>query len=612
MLKKSYPQNVLFLDHLAVENFVKTNVESFVRRKYVDFSRDIGVTQLLEANGFMRCDQELQPSCDSDSFLEEYIKLIDQLAETNQSMFWWASELATKNRYLTQLPMELKQVLLINRILKEDDFSVLVLIGVQPTVCSWCRQNHRSKELIFSGGRPRGFLGLASSSLVLRLLFIYRTLLQTIHLVGRVIYSRKVLSNKSRRQYLESESFVLVKTFVLANNIIEGKGFQDRIFGNLSGVFRKNGRNVFSLCHINRNYRQVVKKLRDHQLEHVCPYEWFLNILDVIKIASGMLIFSPRIEKVLFFDLDVTTLVRKEYERSGASVSQCALFYVGRNIACNYVLEKVVLTFENRGWENSFISGLRAEVPDLSIIGYQHAVVSPSTAGMFLGLNEIELKARPSKILTVGEEPRRMLLRYGKFLPNEIETACALQYGWLQSVEMRQEIYRRNKILLMVEGVIEVHRIIYYCVASFRKIPQYELVIRTHPELLFTDIPLRTKIDLNEEKNISLSDADTLREDLDSADICIYWGSTTAIEALSLGIPLIHFDMGTPLSYDPLLKCKALKWTISEYDSLSDTINDIYMMDESRFLDEAERAKKFVSQYFTPVTPQGIDKFLLS
>ena len=46
-----------------------------------------------------------------------------------------------------------------------------------------------------------------------------------------------------------------------------------------------------------------------------------------------------------------------------------------------------------RGWENACIVGLRKEVPDLPIVGYQHTVVTQAAAGMFLGLNGIAVKS---------------------------------------------------------------------------------------------------------------------------------------------------------------------------------------------------------------------------
>jgi len=85
------------------------------------------------------------------------------------------------------------------------------------------------------------------------------------------------------------------------------------------------------------------------------------------------------------------------------------------------------------------------------------------------------------------------------------------------------------------------------------------LKIRFHPEFGVADLDSRRKKDLSEAPRIEVSIGSTLDDDLKEADICMYWGSTVALEALAHGIPLIHFDTGYPMNYDPLFRCPALK-----------------------------------------------------
>ena len=145
----------------------------------------------------------------------------------------------------------------------------------------------------------------------------------------------------------------------------------------------------------------------------------------------------------------------------------------------------------------------------------------------------------------------------------------------MRSRSPRQESLKKGKVLFALEGFYQVGTLVTYCIKAFQKIPKYELVIRTHSELPFSDILSMATNELVYNENIKLSEGTSLSADLNTSDMCIYWGSAVALEALSLGIPLIHFDMQTPLSYDPLLDFDALKWQVSFNDQLEDTIEEI-------------------------------------
>jgi len=119
-------------------------------------------------------------------------------------------------------------------------------------------------------------------------------------------------------------------------------------------------------------------------------------------------------------------------------------------------------------------------------------------------------------------------------------------------------------------------------------------------------MPLRKYCRLKE--NIKLSEGISLSADLNTSDMCIYWGSTVALEALSLDIPLIHFDMQTPLSYDSLLDFDALKWQVLLNDQLEDTIEEIYALGQAIFLEKRREATTYLERYFYPVNGYELTK----
>jgi len=110
--------------------------------------------------------------------------------------------------------------------------------------------------------------------------------------------------------------------------------------------------------------------------------------------------------------------------------------------------------------------------------------------------------------------------------------------------------------------------------------------------------------------NVSLSKNLSVKDDVESADIVIYWGSSVALEASMMGKPVIHFDSGTVLSYDPLFENTALKWTVTEKDRLLDIIDSIYALSDEEFCLQQQKARQYLRNYFYPVTENGLQKFV--
>ena len=77
-----------------------------------------------------------------------------------------------------------------------------------------------------------------------------------------------------------------------------------------------------------------------------------------------------------------------------------------------------------------------------------------------------------------------------------------------------------------------------------------------------------------------------------------------------MGRPVIHFDMGSPLNYDPLFEYHDFKWLVSSKDSLISKIEEIYALDEEEFNAKQAKAKSYISRYFYPITQENLRKFI--
>ena len=88
------------------------------------------------------------------------------------------------------------------------------------------------------------------------------------------------------------------------------------------------------------------------------------------------------------------------------------------------------------------------------------------------------------------------------------------------------------------------------------------------------------------------------------------WGTTVSLEALMVGKPIIHFDRGDLLNYDPLFEFSDFKWKVQRKDSLHTIIQNIQALPETLYCEHQQQGRKYVEQYFFPVTDGNMSKFL--
>ena len=255
------------------------------------------------------------------------------------------------------------------------------------------------------------------------------------------------------------------------------------------------------------------------------------------------------------------------------------------------------------------MSALKKYSPATRIIGYQHTVVPQASANMFLSEHDADIAPLPDRILTVGAIPKKIIERYGFYKNIPVEEACALRFEYLESLPVGPRAKKR-KILLGLEGVQKVYKLVNYVLQECENVKDLEIVIRDHPVLPFRNLQRDVKYDIDNMANVSLSKNLSVKDDVESADIVIYWGSSVALEASMMGKPVIHFDSGTVLSYDPLFENTALKWTVTEKDRLLDIIDSIYALSDEEFCLQQQKARQYLRNYFYPVTENGLQKFV--
>ena len=345
----------------------------------------------------------------------------------------------------------------------------------------------------------------------------------------------------------------------------------------------------------------------------IVPVEMYVSIREVMLDAWRVLSRRAVVEKDHYIEgINVTPLINAELRRSFNNI--CPFQYLHhafvRGLLRKASIECFIQTCENNPWERMSIMALRKYSPSTRILGYQHAVVPQASANMFAGAGETSVAPLPDMILTTGAEPRRIMERYGDYRESQLTESCGLRYEYLQDLPEQDRRRSGRTVLLALEGIPAVCRMVEYVLREIGSLDEYDIIVRTHPVLSFDEIRKLISRDVLSEAKYRISKGVDLRADVDAADAVIYWGTTVSMEALKAGKPVIHFDTGSVLSYDPLFECSSLKWKVSERDSLEGILREVFALNDDEYKNQAGNARSYLSEYFYPVTSGTLARFL--
>ena len=99
-------------------------------------------------------------------------------------------------------------------------------------------------------------------------------------------------------------------------------------------------------------------------------------------------------------------------------------------------------------------------------------------------------------------------------------------------------------------------------------------------------------------------------EDLQKASLIIYTNTSVCLEALMLGIPVIHLDLDRLINEDPLFEWNHLKWVVKEPEQLRKAIDIINNLNSQDFVDQQKKAREYLEEYFKRVNDENIKSFL--
>lgn len=559
----------------------------------------------LESRGYKEAPMPVQDREFQEKLLREYVDLIGAIGTEQDSRLWWATDIASKNRFSSRVPELINQlVIIVETTGKIGD--LLVLDPPWQIIDSLAGHFKKVKRPYRIYGYRRVKWRDILSSRAKRVASIFKT---AVVVSGRILKAKRQL----RANFPAGKGpLYVIKSFIYDHSFSDnGKTYRDAFFGSLPDYLKEKKR-LLVVADILGDYEKGIDNISQCSAFSIVPVERMLSIKDVIASSFEALLTRFKIlnDHCLFGEYDISSIFRNETARTfnGLAFYQMFHYRAVRNLLKAAEVETFLLTYENNPWEKMCIQSLRDFSPGTKIIGYAHTVIPQACANMFTSPLESKTAPRPDLILTVGQVPKEIIERYGVKENGRIKAACGLRFEYL----FKLPVFDRKlngRIAVMLEGIPEVCKMVDYVFQELGN-TRFQVRIRTHPVLPWDQIARNISTPWASLNNISFSENKSIKDDVEWADIVVYWGTTVALEALSMGTPVIHFDTGSVFSYDPLFECKYLKWNTSRGRSLPEVIEEIYSLDQESFKTEQRKAKEYLNRYFHPIDNEALDKFL--
>jgi surface carbohydrate biosynthesis protein (TIGR04326 family) len=438
-----------------------------------------------------------------------------------------------------------------------------------------------------------------------------RLFLTLVSIVLKSIYIKITMRTELAQLYaLRGKKINLMRTFAYNSN----PQAEDPFWGKLVDLLTESSTPLVTVYDPHFSIKECKKAFQKNKKN--VPYLAFFSPLEVVKCYFELLFeaFSnihlssqnKRIEHYL-------TAAYQQEILSPATFINLVFLSSFKKIINTFSIEKAYLPFENNPWEKMFYLAKKGSHKNFKVIGFQHSSIQEGATNYLLSAYETKNKFCPDRIMSVGS----YTLDYMKGLPFykniTLEIGCALRYSYLEQISFLPTERSDDQIhlLAILDGTPDTIKLI-SLVLEFCKTNPFKNIsikIKQHPSLpiksFFPNFLTNAAV-LNHQIGVAEGNLET---SLIWADLILYSGTTSCIEALKMGKAVINYNHST-FNYDPLFQFTEFKWEVSNPQNLTAAIQQYITLSPKELQQKKIVAKKFVNSYFSPCTKENIERFL--
>lgn len=268
---------------------------------------------------------------------------------------------------------------------------------------------------------------------------------------------------------------------------------------------------------------------------------------------------------------------------------------------------RLIRIYENLPWERAV--DLAARRFGRPVIGYLHCAVLPSHLNYYLDPTEVPARPAPDRIVCTGSAARQVLLSLGHHDPKKVLPGMALRGPDATTLPPSRGQRPIRRILVLLEGLERMVHLLRVLEIAARDLPHLEFAVRAHPMMPLEHLAALAGVATGAEAPLKPAPPGGLETALAETDAVIYQGTTAALTAALMGVPLLWFDGALPVTDDPLFQCRDLKRGFSDTSSLAQAIAEFDGLDENAWNAGRQTVRAYAASYLQAPSPERLADF---
>ncbi len=544
-----------------------------------------------------------------------FLELISGLNKENDSLQWWAGQIASRNLESTPLLLNITYLFCAKKILFDSDKDILFIVNSKVlSDCITRVAGDAGLRVVTHGIRMNAFI-----EAVKRRAYIF---IQLFYYILKIIESRRVAFR--RLKPLPPKKINIKKRIVLRSWITQGTfnevgKFQDRNFGRLPAWLRARDYEVWHLpmfFNLSISLKQVYSFMENLDEMFLIPdhYITFTDYAGVLCNSFQML--RKRFVNITLNNINVAPFFDDAIKRQGLDpalmILNLSVPMLKRLKEKGFEIDGFYYAFEGNAPEKPFVLGCKKYFPDSVVVGFQHTTFYANQLTYHLGPGEKDCHPLPDKLVCSGPIYIELHKKAG-FPPEILCRGANLRYGsvYMKNNGNGRSLSRRHKNIIL--PLTFSHDLAFELLVKVRDAlwnrEDYKIYIRTHP--LLTKNKLVGFLEKAGFQRYEFADDGIYQDWLPEMFAVISsGGSITVVESVAMGIPVIRVVPDNNFFHDPFF------WQDYPFEPVNTSleIRDQLQLVET-FLDDDSNVfrnigKQVLLEYYTEPNEENLKVFL--
>lgn len=343
------------------------------------------------------------------------------------------------------------------------------------------------------------------------------------------------------------DNLILVDTFIVKSSLNKN-GFNDLYYKNFLGYFKNlNYYYLPSFLGINNHYKTFMTlRKSEHKFFFKEDYLNFFDYIKAIFLPLKLLNFKPT--NIFIRDIDFTTLFEDNWYKNLSSLSSMNSilnYFFIKQLKKNKIKINCFLNwFENQSCDKCYNLALSKYYPKVFRSGFMVFFDSKFYTSLYPTQNEKNNNLLPNKIFTSSSLFANSIKEYCKDLKTGTITSFRNQFIW--DFE-KNNVKNKNFTILVTLSGVDVYRNDVLNLIS--QINSFNFLVKLHPADNINSVKKSFKKKWPNNFNLVSSSLESI---INKVDLLISSNSTTILDSLSLGIPVIIIGGKFSLIQNPI------------------------------------------------------------